>query len=73
MRTQLIFSFLLASGLATNAATMIIPIETESTALVYSVGENGRLYQAYLGNKLDTTEEYALLPQGNEAYMTHGM
>ena len=73
MRTQLIFSFLLASGLATNAATMIIPIETESTALVYSVGENGRLYQAYLGHKLDTTEEYALLPQGNEAYMTHGM
>lgn len=73
MKTQLICSLLLAIFFSTKATNTIIPIETESTALVYSVGENGRLYQTYFGNRLNTTEEYALLPQGHEAYMTHGM
>lgn len=67
---------LLASALMAVSATAeskIIPIETENVGLVYSVGDNGRLYQRYFGKKLANAEEYAKLPQGIEAYLTHGM
>ena len=55
------------------ADSKIIPIETDNVGLVYSVGDDGRLYQRYLGRKLDRQSEYANLPQGIEAYLTHGM
>ncbi|MDE6345628.1 MAG: alpha-galactosidase [Muribaculaceae bacterium] len=51
----------------------IIPIETDNVGLVYSVGDNGRLYQRYFGRKLDNSSEYTNLPQGIEAYIAHGM
>lgn len=55
------------------ADSKIIPIETDNVGLVYSVGDNGRLYQRYFGRKLDNSSEYANLPQGIEAYIAHGM
>ena len=30
----------------------LIKIETERTSLIYQVGDNGRLYQKYLGKRL---------------------
>ena len=30
----------------------VIPITTENTSLIFKVGDNGRLYQSYLGQKL---------------------
>ena len=40
---------------------------------MFTVGDNGRLYQSYFGKRLTDKSEYAMLPQGKEAYMTHGM
>lgn len=55
------------------AAVEIIPVETDATALVYTVGDDGRLYQSYFGQRLADAVEYANLPKGKEAYLTHGM
>ena len=40
---------------------------------MFTVGDNGRLYQSYFGKKLANTADYANLPLGKEAYLTHGM
>lgn len=50
-----------------------IVVETGCTSLVFTVADNGRLYQSYFGKRLADRSEYAMLPQGNEAYITHGM
>ena len=73
MKKKLISAFLIAAAYGTCAAGNIIPIETDATAIVYTVGDDGRLYQSYFGEKLTSTEEYKLLPKGTEAYITHGM
>ena len=59
--------------LSAMGAGKIIPIETDNIGLVFTVGDNGRLYQQYFGKKLANESEYANLPQGIEAYLTHGM
>lgn len=51
----------------------LIKIETERTSLIYQVADNGRLYQKYLGKKLHHDYDIQYLPQGTEAYLTHGM
>ena len=51
----------------------LIKIETERTNLIYQVGDNGRLYQKYLGKRLNHDSDIQFLPQGTEAYLTHGM
>ena len=51
----------------------LIKIETERTSLIYQVGDNGRLYQKYLGKRLNHDSDIQFLPQGTEAYLTHGM
>ncbi len=73
MKIELICSAMLAASLAAYADTTVIPVETDETALVYIVGDNGRLYQSYLGKKLANKDEYAKLPAITEAYLTHGM
>ena len=73
MKPAIIFGALTALGLNAFADTTIIPVETDATALVYAVGDDGRLYQNYLGRRLDNKAEYASLPRGTEAYLTHGM
>ncbi|HEY3389497.1 MAG TPA: glycoside hydrolase family 36 N-terminal domain-containing protein, partial [Prolixibacteraceae bacterium] len=47
-------------------------IETENTALVFSVAKNQKLYQVYLGEKLKNAEDYKLLPNQHEAYIPSG-
>ena len=50
-----------------------IRISTDQTDLVFKVGNNGRLYQSYLGTKLLSESDVDQLPTGKEAYVTHGM
>ena len=50
-----------------------IVIETDDISLIYQVGTDGRLYQSYLGGRLTNKNDYVHLPQGAEAYLTHGM
>src|SRR5689334_12839144 len=51
-----------------------IVIETAKTSIVYKIKKNGRMYQAYLGEKLNDTSDYAALPDTkNEAYIGGGM
>lgn len=53
MKKLLLTLFALSVLLYTDAAeNKIIRISTESTDLILKVGDNGRLYQAYLGEKL---------------------
>ena len=49
-----------------------IVVETENTALVFSVGTNHKLYQVYLGEKLKNPGDYKLLPIQHEAYIPSG-
>lgn len=51
----------------------VIKIETSTISLIYQVADNGRLYQRYLGQKLSHDTDLRHLPEGNEAYLTHGM
>ena len=41
----------------------LIKIETERTSLIYQVGDNGRLYQKYLGKRLNHDSDIQFLPQ----------
>ncbi len=50
-----------------------IVVETDDISLIYQVGTDGRLYQSYLGERLTNKNDYVHLPQGTEAYLTHGM
>lgn len=54
-------------------ADNLIVIETDNNALVYNVAPDNRLYQRYLGKRLMDRNEYALMPDGPEAIITHGM
>lgn len=58
---------------AKAAEPKVIRISTNSTSLIFKVGENGRLYQSYLGQKLGNDSDIKHLPLGKEAYITHGM
>ncbi len=66
-------SILATVSLSAMAKGEIIVVETVDNALVYKVGDNGRLYQSYLGSRLNGTKDYQNLPTGTEAYLTHGM
>lgn len=50
----------------------LISIETENTALVYSVGTNQKLNQVYLGEKLKSRDDYRLVTTQHEAYVPSG-
>ena len=54
-------------------ASDIIRVSTQETDLVFRVADNGRLYQSYLGPHLNREADLQYLPQGTEAYLTHGM
>ena len=54
-------------------ANTFIRVSTETTDLIYQVADNGRLYQSYLGRHLLEDNDFSYLPQGTEAYLTHGM
>lgn len=63
----------LMSTLAVSAANRQIVVQTDDNAIVFTVGDNNRLYQSYFGARLSNPAEYANLPLGKEAYLTHGM
>lgn len=73
MKSFLLTAAALAFSANLFAAGEVIPVETDSSALVYTVGDDGRLYQTYFGKRLSDSREYANLPKGKEAYLTHGM
>ena len=75
MKKLFIFCCLFAlSGIVrTNAAeSSWIRIGTDATDLIFKVGSNGRLYQSYIGQKLNPAD-YKHLPNGTESYLTSGM
>lgn len=57
----------------TTSFAQTVRLSTESTDMIFKVGDNGRLYQSYLGEKLLNESDINLLPLGKEAYITHGM
>ena len=73
LKTFLLFFLLSSFSLLQASDKPLIKIETERTSLIYQVADNGRLYQKYLGKKLHHDSDIQYLPQGTEAYLTHGM
>lgn len=65
--------FLCISSVLRAVDKPVIKIETDRTSLIYQVGDNGRLYQCYLGKKLNHSSDLGHLSQGTEAYLTHGL
>lgn len=72
-KTTLLAGLLCLAGIAHAIEKPVIKIETGNTSLIYRVGDNGRLYQSYLGKRLNHEADINHLPQGTEAYLTHGM
>lgn len=60
-----------ALSLSASAATQI-PINTDATTLIFSVGDDGILRQSYLGKRLANPDSYPQLTGGPEAFTTHG-
>lgn len=50
-----------------------IRVSTSKTDLVFRVANDGRLHQAYFGERLGSEADIAHLTTGPEAYITHGM
>ena len=73
LKTTLLAGLLCLAGIAHAIEKPVIKIETGNTSLIYRVGDNGRLYQSYLGKRLNHEVDINHLPQGTEAYLTHGM
>ena len=73
LKAFLLFFLLSSFSLLQASDKPLIKIETERTSLIYQVADNGRLYQKYLGKKLNHDSDIQYLPQGTEAYLTHGM
>lgn len=73
LKAFLLFCFLSSFALLQASDKPLIKIETERTSLIYQVADNGRLYQRYLGKRLTHDSDIQYLPQGIEAYLTHGM
>lgn len=67
--------FVLMAAVATlqAAENKLIRIGTADVDLILQVGDNGRLYQSYLGARLQNTSDLSLLKPDREVYLTHGM
>jgi alpha-galactosidase len=57
---------------AFSQTTRQILIETKNAAMVYTVGNNLRVNQSYLGKKL-SAQDYQQMRGGREVYLTAGM
>ena len=69
----LTLSLVLLCSLGATAQRQQFTIETGHVSLVFGVGDNGRLYQNYLGPRLSHASDLEHLPSGIEAFLTHGM
>jgi alpha-galactosidase len=56
-----------------SAIQPTIQIQTDTTALVFRVESNSRLYQIYFGRPFINDSNYQNLPNLQEAYLTSGM
>lgn len=66
--------FLLAGMTILQAAdAKTIRVGTNAIDLILKVGDNGRLYQTHLGQRLSNESDFVGLPMGKEAYITYGM
>ena len=63
MKERLLFliCFLCISFMLKAADKPVIKISTENVDLIYRVGDNGRLYQSYLGKRLNHATDIAHL------------
>lgn len=69
----LIASMLICFSKWVSANPASIVIETKNIGLVYKIGNDGKVYQAYLGQKFLNCKEYEQLPVGkSEAYISSG-
>lgn len=71
LKTLLLAALCALTGAMAQQKTIVI--DTDHAALVLGVGNDGRVRQKYLGRKLLDRADYAALPAGTEAYVTHGM
>jgi alpha-galactosidase len=73
---QIIFFLLFTMGcqqIMKAQTTNVIPIETKRTILLYTVGKDQKLYQSYLGTRLNQSADYLNMGTKNfEAYLTAG-
>lgn len=69
----LLICVLCISTMLKAADKPVIKISTDNVDLIYKVGEDKRLYQSYLGKRLNHAADISHLPLGTEAYLTHGM
>src|SRR5438105_6267522 len=67
----LFMQFIALAAFAQSYAPIIL--ETKNVSLVFSIGNNQRLNQSYLGAKLSDTSLYKKLSGGREVYLTAGM
>ena len=63
--------WLMAAGTAMAAEQIVVA--TQHTSIVFTVGDNHRLYQSYMGPRLGGEADWRSLPLGKEAYLTNGM
>ncbi|MDE6344839.1 MAG: alpha-galactosidase [Muribaculaceae bacterium] len=61
------------ASLTASADSGQIVVQTDNTGLVFTIADNGRVYQSYLGKRLADKADYSNLTGGREAYITHGM
>ncbi len=75
MKVKLFFlmCFLCTTCVLKAADKPIIKITTNQVSLIYKVADNGRLYQSYLGKRLNHDSDISFLSTGTEAYITHGL
>ena len=69
------FLFTLCAWLAVQVAVAqtVIQVGTANISLIYRTGDNGRLYQIYLGQKLKYDTDFSYLSNLGEAYIGNGM
>ncbi|MBR5962541.1 MAG: alpha-galactosidase [Bacteroidaceae bacterium] len=71
-RIYSLFLILFAISFSVSAQT-VIRVSTNNTDLILRTGNDGRLYQSYLGERLLSERDIAHLPLGKEVYLSHGM
>ncbi|MDR0962708.1 MAG: alpha-galactosidase [Mediterranea sp.] len=70
---MLTYALCMSCSLLFGAEHTVIEISTNNIGLVLRTGNDGRLYQSYLGKKLTHKDDILHLPLGTEAYITGGM
>ena len=74
IRIYTFFILVMATGQSFAQNSKQIILETKNSAVVFSVGNNKKLFQSYLGQRLSDNSDYKQLQAGKkEAYIGAGM